>query len=66
VGQDVVAIGNPLGAKFARSVTAGVVSGLNRVLTTEEGFVFRLIQTDAAINLFAGIIRFFGITAQVI
>ncbi len=50
VGQDVVAIGNPLGAKFARSVTAGVVSGLNRVLTTEEGFVFRLIQTDAAIN----------------
>ena len=50
VGQDVVAIGNPLGARFARSVTAGVVSGLNRVLTTEQGFVFRLIQTDAAIN----------------
>ncbi|NLB18699.1 MAG: trypsin-like serine protease [Syntrophomonadaceae bacterium] len=50
VGQDVIAIGNPLGAQFARSVTAGVVSGLNRVLTTEEGFVFRLIQTDAAIN----------------
>jgi serine protease Do len=50
VGQNVVAIGNPLGARFARSVIAGVVSGLNRVLTTEEGFVFRLIQTDAAIN----------------
>lgn len=50
VGQEVIAIGNPLGLRFARSVTAGVVSGLNRVLTTEEGFVFRLVQTDAAIN----------------
>ncbi|MEA1961520.1 MAG: trypsin-like peptidase domain-containing protein [Bacillota bacterium] len=50
VGQQVVAIGNPLGLRFARSVTAGVVSGLNRLITTEEGFVFRLIQTDAAIN----------------
>jgi serine protease Do len=50
VGQEVVAIGNPLGLRFARSVTAGVVSGLNRLLTTEEGFAFRLVQTDAAIN----------------
>lgn len=50
VGQEVIAIGNPLGLRFARSVTAGIVSGLNRLLTTEEGFVFRLIQTDAAIN----------------
>ncbi|MGE5398249.1 MAG: S1C family serine protease [Chitinophagales bacterium] len=50
VGEGVVAIGNPLGIQFARSVTAGVISGLNRVLTTEQGFVFRLIQTDAAIN----------------
>lgn len=50
VGQEVVAIGNPLGLSFARSVTAGVVSGLNRLLSTEEGFTYRLIQTDAAIN----------------
>lgn len=50
VGQQVLAIGNPLGLRFARSVTAGVISGLNRLLTTEEGFPFRLIQTDAAIN----------------
>lgn len=50
VGQEVVAIGNPLGLRFARSVTAGIVSGLNRLLTTEEGFTFSLIQTDAAIN----------------
>lgn len=50
VGQEVIAIGNPLGLRFARSVTAGIVSGLNRLLTTEEGFTYRLIQTDAAIN----------------
>ncbi len=50
VGQEVIAIGNPLGLRFARSVTSGIVSGLNRLLTTEEGFLFRLIQTDAAIN----------------
>jgi len=50
VGEEVVAIGNPLGQRFARSVTAGIVSGLNRLLTSEEGYVFRLIQTDAAIN----------------
>lgn len=50
VGQVVIAIGNPLGLSFARSVTAGIVSGLNRLLSTEEGFAYRLIQTDAAIN----------------
>ncbi|MDD2585092.1 MAG: trypsin-like peptidase domain-containing protein [Syntrophomonadaceae bacterium] len=50
VGQEVIAIGNPMGLRFARSVTAGIVSGLNRVLTTEEGFIFHLLQTDAAIN----------------
>jgi serine protease Do len=50
VGQEVLAIGNPLGQRFARSVTAGIVSGLNRLLTTEEGLLFPLIQTDAAIN----------------
>lgn len=50
VGQEVIAIGNPLGLSFARSVTAGIVSGLNRLLSTQEGFVYRLIQTDAAIN----------------
>jgi serine protease Do len=50
VGETAVAIGNPLGMKFARSVTAGVISGLNRQLTTEEGNIYQLIQTDAAIN----------------
>lgn len=50
VGEEVLAKGNPMGLRFARSVTAGIISGLNRLLTTEEGFSYRLIQTDAAIN----------------
>lgn len=50
VGETAVAIGNPGGAEFARSVTSGIVSGLNRLLITNEGLQFKLIQTDAAIN----------------
>ncbi|MGI5892371.1 MAG: S1C family serine protease [Bacillota bacterium] len=50
VGELAIAIGNPGGESFARSVTAGVVSGLNRIIMTNEGQQSRLIQTDAAIN----------------
>ncbi|MDQ7794585.1 MAG: trypsin-like peptidase domain-containing protein [bacterium] len=49
VGELAVAIGNPAGLDFPRSVTAGVISGLDRVIRHQEA-VFRLIQTDAAIN----------------
>ncbi|MGI6164192.1 MAG: S1C family serine protease [Bacillota bacterium] len=48
-GQLAIAIGNPLGMEFNRSVTAGVISGLDRVLSIGDGYV-RLIQTDAVIN----------------
>lgn len=48
-GQLAVAIGNPMGMEFQGTVTAGVISGLNRVLQVGER-LFRLIQTDATIN----------------
>lgn len=50
VGEPVVAIGNPGGQEFARSVTAGVVSATNRFLMLQGESSFNLIQTDAAIN----------------
>ena len=50
VGQYVVAIGNPGGLDFMGSVTYGVISGLNRKITTENSEQLNLIQTDAAIN----------------
>lgn len=50
VGESVVAIGNPGGQEFARSVTTGVISATNRILDIEGEASFNLIQTDAAIN----------------
>lgn len=49
VGEPAIAIGNPLGLELKGSVTAGVISALNRTLDIGERR-FRLIQTDAAIN----------------
>jgi serine protease Do len=49
VGEPAVAIGNPLGIEFAGSVTAGVISALNRTVELEDK-TLNLIQTDAAIN----------------
>jgi len=48
-GQLAIAIGNPLGIEFNRSVTVGVISGLDRVLSVGDSYM-RLIQTDAVIN----------------
>ena len=51
VGEISIAIGNPLGMRFERTVTQGIVSGLNRSIMVDEGSVMEdLIQTDAAIN----------------
>lgn len=48
VGQYVITVGNPGGLEFMDSVTYGVVSGLNRVVSADSDL--KLIQTDAAIN----------------
>lgn len=49
VGESVVAIGNPLGKEFVGSVTAGVVSAVNRQVSIDNKDL-KFIQTDAAIN----------------
>src|ERR1700761_3638195 len=49
VGDPVVAIGNPFG--LDRTVTAGIVSALQRQIQAPNGFsIDNVIQTDAAIN----------------
>jgi S1-C subfamily serine protease len=48
VGAPVVAIGNPLG--LTDSVSAGVISGLNRTADTSDGKFSGLIQFDASVN----------------
>ncbi len=49
VGDQVVAIGNPFG--LDRTVTAGIVSALQRQITSPTNYpIDKVIQTDAAIN----------------
>ena len=54
VGEPAIAIGSPLGSDYANSVTQGIVSSLNRQVTSqnESGGTISInaIQTDAAIN----------------
>ena len=47
VGNGIIAIGNALG--YGQSVTTGVVSALNREVSTDE-YIQDMIQIDAAIN----------------
>ena len=49
VGDNVLAIGNPLG-ELTFSLTAGVVSALDREVTLSGNVTMELIQTDCAIN----------------
>ena len=49
VGDSVVAIGNPFG--YTRTVTAGIVSAVDRPLTAPNNFTIEhAIQTDASLN----------------
>ena len=48
VGEFALAVGSPLGMQD--SVTAGIVSAVNREVTDTDGKTYTLIQTDAAIN----------------
>lgn len=48
VGDDVIAIGSPGGAKYQNSLTQGVISAVDREISVNK--VVRYIQSDAAIN----------------
>lgn len=54
VGDEVIAIGNPLGMEFKGTCTKGIISGTNRTFSFEDDgekyFMEDLIQTDASIN----------------
>ena len=49
VGETAVAIGNPMGQEFSGSVTAGIISAVNRTMNIDNR-TYNLLQTDAAIN----------------
>lgn len=50
VGDLAIAIGNPLGLDFQKSVTQGIVSGVDRSINSTSLSMSGLIQTDASIN----------------
>lgn len=51
VGETAIAIGNPLGMQFERTVTSGIISGLERNIDISANeTIENLIQTDASIN----------------
>jgi len=49
VGELAIVIGNPLSMELANSVTAGIISSLNRTITIEDR-TMNYMQTDASIN----------------
>lgn len=50
VGESVIAIGNPLGKELSNTVTSGIISAVNRKITSSDGTEQTYLQTDAAIN----------------
>lgn len=55
IGEDVYAIGNPIGYEFQRTVTSGIISAINRTVKIKNedetySYMSNLIQTDATIN----------------
>ena len=54
LAEEVYAIGNPIGIEFQRTVTKGIISGIDRTIKLQENgqesYMEDLIQTDATIN----------------
>ncbi|MCD7769054.1 MAG: trypsin-like peptidase domain-containing protein [Oscillospiraceae bacterium] len=49
VGQTIYAVGNPLG-ELTYTMTMGIVSALDRTITTDENITVNMFQIDAAVN----------------
>lgn len=50
IGDLAIAIGNPVSLEFQRTVTAGIISGLNRSLRLDNRTLLEVMQADAAIS----------------
>lgn len=56
IGEEVLAIGSPLGSNYSGSTTKGIISGTNRVVSVDldsdgtDDWDMTVLQTDAAIN----------------
>ena len=50
LGDRIFTVGSPLGKDYMGSVTSGIISGLNRNITTDNGTSMEVIQVDAALN----------------
>lgn len=54
IGSSAYAVGNPVGYELQRTVTSGIISGINRTIKVEDeekkSYLEGLIQTDATIN----------------
>lgn len=48
LGEDIIAVGNPGGLDYQNSITKGIVSALDRKMSSTS--IVKYIQTDAAIN----------------
>lgn len=49
-GETAITIGSPGGLTYMNSISEGILSGINRTVTTNNTTVYDLIQTTAAIN----------------
>lgn len=49
VGDTVFAVGSPMGKEFKNTVTKGILSGKDRLVSVDD-YILNVMQTDAAIN----------------
>ena len=50
VGDTVFTVGAPLGKEYMGTITKGIVSGINRMVSVSDSYLMEVIQTDASIN----------------